>query len=642
LSNVSDLQVGQQQANRQVARFVGRFKPDYRLLAYYAALPLVLTPELLHYLRIQFLQGKGVPWVAEVDLLLSDLCQPVGYEQYAMDTTVRAYLLEEMEQRLGQDQMVRAAHLLIRYVEQLERTNPYLSQQQLEAQHLAALLVLDEEQAVRQVTTAYLQAGSPRNEGQLSVANQVELARLSSLIQELAPQIKRHENLVKYAELIGQLLRNPNSVNSERLQQSFPILDDLELRVPDGLLPDLFPHQPEGFPPLLTAEFNVATIAFEADATSPVILLQPFQFTVATIEDLLLTTLDLGNQLDAIDEAIFQQKGQHLTEIERAVLEGTLLNQTYEQIAQQIKNEAINSKIIGRELWQLLSSIFGEKITKTNLSAALKRWLWQKSISHEQREGQQFIEDLSNDIYLEMVKIPEGGFVMGSPENELERSTSEGRQHTVTLQLFFLGKYPVTQAQWQIVAAFPQVNRELAPDPSRFKGKNRPVENVSWLEAVEFCDRLSQHTGRQYRLPSEAEWEYACRAGTTTPFHFGEMITTDLANYNGNYTYGKGPKGIDRKETTAVGSFGMANAFGLYDMHGNVWEWCIDHWHENYKDAPIDGSAWINPEAAENDSRLLRGGSWYDDPRNCRSAYRLWNNADHRFNYFGFRVACSA
>ncbi|MEW6497793.1 MAG: formylglycine-generating enzyme family protein, partial [Cyanobacteriota bacterium] len=194
-------------------------------------------------------------------------------------------------------------------------------------------------------------------------------------------------------------------------------------------------------------------------------------------------------------------------------------------------------------------------------------------INRERRTAQYFLEDLGDGIGLEMVLIPGGSFLMGSPEDELERSDNESLQHLVTIQLFCLGKYPVTQAQWKAVAALPQVNRKLDPGLSSFKGENRPVETVSWYDAVEFCDRLSQKTGRQYRLPSEAEWEYACRAGTTTPFHFGETITPELANYNGKYTYGAGVKGVYREETTPVGSFGVANAFGLYDMHGNVWEW---------------------------------------------------------------------
>ncbi|MFM7449748.1 MAG: formylglycine-generating enzyme family protein [Leptolyngbyaceae cyanobacterium] len=208
-----------------------------------------------------------------------------------------------------------------------------------------------------------------------------------------------------------------------------------------------------------------------------------------------------------------------------------------------------------------------------------------------------------------------------------------------------IGKFAVTQAQWRSVAGLPKINRDLDPDPSHFKGANRPVEQVSWEEVVEFCERLSRKTGKQYRLPSEAEWEYACRAspiqtsgtpgigevrsaGTTTPFHFGETITTDLANYRGTDweyqgttypgKYGKGPYGSFREQTTDVGSF-PPNAFGLYDMHGNVWEWCADRWHENYQGAPTDGSAWMT-----GDSKywLVRGGSWNSNPRVCRSAVR--------------------
>ncbi|MFM7326286.1 MAG: formylglycine-generating enzyme family protein, partial [Nodosilinea sp.] len=194
---------------------------------------------------------------------------------------------------------------------------------------------------------------------------------------------------------------------------------------------------------------------------------------------------------------------------------------------------------------------------------------------------------------LEMVAIPAGTFLMGSPEDEVDRYDAEGPQHEVRVASFFMAKYPITQAQWRQVAQLERVNRDLDPDPAYFKGDNRPVEQVSWHEATEFCARLSRLSGREYRLPSEAEWEYACRAGTPTPFHFGETITTDLANYNGNNTYNQGPKGIYREETTEVGSF-APNPFGLYDMHGNVWEWCQDHWHDNYaEDPPRDGSAWL-------------------------------------------------
>ncbi len=279
-----------------------------------------------------------------------------------------------------------------------------------------------------------------------------------------------------------------------------------------------------------------------------------------------------------------------------------------------------------------------------------------KEVNRQKKRAEYFVEELKGKglfggeaIALEMVAIPGGTFQMGSPESEEASLSRERPQHRITIAPFYLGKYPVTQAQWKVVAGFPKVNIDLNADPSNFKGGNRPVEQISWHEAVEFCDRLSRKTNRKYRLPSEAEWEYACRAGTTTPFHFGETITTDLANYQGTDweyqgktypgNYGSGLKGQYREQTTPVGSFAIANAFGLYDMHGNVWEWCADHWHENYQGAPTDGSAWIT--GGNGDRRLLRGGSWGSNPRPCRSANRFWDGADYRINSFGFRLALS-
>jgi len=260
-------------------------------------------------------------------------------------------------------------------------------------------------------------------------------------------------------------------------------------------------------------------------------------------------------------------------------------------------------------------------------------------ITRHRKTAEYFIEPLGNGIGLEMVRIPGGTFLMGSPEDELDRDDSEGPQHAVTVPTFFLAKFPVTQAQYVAV---------MGENPARFRdnGDNRPVEQVSWDDAVAFCQKLSEQTGRTYRLPSEAEWEYACRAGTTTPFHFGETITTELANYCGDDSlgfeanYGRGPKGLYREETTAVGSLANANAFGLYDMHGNVWEWCQDVWHSSYEGAPTDGSAWL--EGGNQGLRVLRGGSWNSFPRLCRSANRDYVNPVARYGLYGFRVVCAA
>ena len=248
---------------------------------------------------------------------------------------------------------------------------------------------------------------------------------------------------------------------------------------------------------------------------------------------------------------------------------------------------------------------------------------------HTQGSARQKIEYLGNGIKLEMVYIPGGSFLMGSPGNEKRREGNESPQHQVTLQPFYMGKYLITQQQYQAM---------MGNNPSNFKGENRPVEKVSWYDAIEFCKKLSRKTGKIYRLPSESQWEYACRAGTTTPFYFGETITSELVNYDGNYPYAYAPKDKYRKETTDVGSF-PPNAFGLYDMHGNVWEWCEDIWHGNYNGAPTDGSAWETEENSK--KRILRGGSWFNDSGNCRSARRYYNDADDLINDRGFRIVSS-
>jgi formylglycine-generating enzyme required for sulfatase activity len=245
-----------------------------------------------------------------------------------------------------------------------------------------------------------------------------------------------------------------------------------------------------------------------------------------------------------------------------------------------------------------------------------------EEISRRRHSARFFPEDLGDGVVLEMVSIPGGTFKMGSSE-----CSSEQPVHQVTVKPFFMGKYPFTQEQWQAV---------MGNNPSHFKGAKRPVENVSWQDAVEFCAKLSQKTGKNYRLPSEAEWEYACRAGTKTPFHFGETITPDLVNYDGNYPYASAPKGLYRDETTSVGSF-PPNAFGLYDMHGNVLEWCSDRWRQNYNGAPTDGSS----RETGGFDRVLRGGFWSGYADSCRSANRNWYTLNNGYRVCGFRVAVS-
>jgi formylglycine-generating enzyme required for sulfatase activity len=269
------------------------------------------------------------------------------------------------------------------------------------------------------------------------------------------------------------------------------------------------------------------------------------------------------------------------------------------------------------------------------------------------RTSRYFTQPIAPGISIDMVFIPGGTFLMGSPDNEEDRQPSEGPQHSVTVPGFFMGKYPVTQAQWKAVIDRTQpIKRNLQPVPSSFKGDDLPVDSVSWLDVEEFCLRLSESCDREYRLPSEAQWEYACRAGTTTPFHFGNTISSDIANYRaqdweiGGSTYsgkyGQGSLGEFRQETMAVGSLKLANQFGLYDMHGNVWEWCLDDWQDNYKTTSADGSAQIDTNENEKNLKVLRGGSWLHNPRNCRSASRDRTSSGDRSNRIGFRLCSPA
>ncbi|WP_375329462.1 SUMF1/EgtB/PvdO family nonheme iron enzyme [Microcystis sp. BLCC-F210] len=278
-----------------------------------------------------------------------------------------------------------------------------------------------------------------------------------------------------------------------------------------------------------------------------------------------------------------------------------------------------------------------------------------EQIRKESKQSQYFREDLGKGITLEMVAIPGGTFLMGTEDEEIERLVKkfnwegfrrERPQHEVTVPPFFMGKYPITQAQWKAIASRTdlKVEKDLNLNLAHFKDRpdsdRRPVEQVNWYDAVEFCARLSKLTGREYRLPSEAEWEYACRAGTTTPFYFGETITGELANYRSSETYADEYKGEYRQQTTPVGQF-PPNAFGLYDMHGNVWEWCADTWHDNYDGAPTNGSAWI--ENGDDNFSPPRGGCWYGDPLFCRSAFRDFNlRRDVDDDNVGFRVVCGA
>ncbi|ACK70344.1 protein of unknown function DUF323 [Gloeothece citriformis PCC 7424] len=260
-------------------------------------------------------------------------------------------------------------------------------------------------------------------------------------------------------------------------------------------------------------------------------------------------------------------------------------------------------------------------------------------ISRTPKQAQYFLENLGQTIPLEMVALSGGTFLMGAAEGEKSSYTdSDKPQHQVSVKPFYIGKYPITQAQWKAIASLPKVKQDLNPDPSYFKGDNLPVERVSWYDALELCERLSQYTGRNYQLPSEAQWEYACRGGTTTPFYFGATITGEFANYFASESaYQVEPNLEFRKKTTEVGSF-PPNDFGLYDLHGNVYEWCADPWHKNYDQAPTDGSVWLSDNPKNNRYRILRGGGWATESRQCRSAQRTRFNPENQYSVIGLRV----
>ena len=286
-------------------------------------------------------------------------------------------------------------------------------------------------------------------------------------------------------------------------------------------------------------------------------------------------------------------------------------------------------------------------------SLPLKQWDFQtievnekaEIIAKPDRTVQYFEEEIAEDLSIKMIIIPGGSFMMGSPEGELNSYSYEKPQHLVTVPSFAIGQFVVTQAQWKTIAQLPKVKQKLNLSPSYYSGDDRPVERVDWFEAVEFCNRLIRLTRKLYRLPSEAEWEYACRAGTTTAFNIGPTIATDFANYDGRDdirddrtipgNYGDGPKGIYRGKTTPAQTF-SANNVGLFDTHGNVWEWCADDWHESYDGAPIDSSVWD----ASNDSgsKVIRGGSFGNSPQNCRSAIRSSDVSYNRSSDLGFRI----
>ena len=372
-------------APQKVALFERQFGENYRLLAYHAALPLVLTPELVHYLRTEFLLDLVPSWEAEADLLLSDLCSQVGYELYAMDTAVRSHLLEQMQRddRIPSDRMQSVAQVLMSYVQYWSHLNPDHRQRELQVQRWAAMAYLGDEQCRQMADEIAAQFEASGGQGS-STAVKAEFARLAQITQELEPQLQAHPELVKFAKRVGQVFRSPETLSAEerrrvvvvgdRLLQlpregwSFPPLEPLGFTL--ARLVDSDASEDLTLPLLQTEDFAVATIALEPERIyRPRVALQPFEFSVATVRQ----------------------------------------------------------RPVQRQ--------------KRSKQPQVLKW----EVQRQQAQGLRFLEPLLGDLsveselYLEMVSIPAGKFLMGSPANEPERRESESPQHEVEVPAFFYG-----------------------------------------------------------------------------------------------------------------------------------------------------------------------------------------------------------
>ncbi|MDF5718923.1 MAG: formylglycine-generating enzyme family protein [Rhizonema sp. PD37] len=540
-------------AQRRIESLKKRFGTGHLYLAYHAAFPLALTPDLLYRLWANFqldIHGEvlGIPWIAVADLLLSSLCDEVGHELYEMNVVVRNVLLNRLQEddKFGQKRINELSDFLLNYVrQQLQSDDPDIKDFAL-AQRWIALAYTRFSQATHELALALKSAYSQ---------DRADLIRLASLMETLTEPLSEWEEfqpLLIYARGMGNFVGGNLEAAKKELGKVIGkgneiTVAGIELPIPEQIrAKNLSRRQVIQYLGWGGVGFSLVAIAGDLSIQKPgflpqSVLLKTLQFEVVTVDE--------------------------------------------------------------------RGSIRARRFSQANF----------------------FTENLGNGVTLDMVEIPGGTFVMGSPPGEEGGDSSERPQHTVTIQPFFMGRYTVTQEQYQAV---------MGKNPSHFKGAKKPVENVSWDQATEFCAKLSKSSLKTYRLPSEAEWEYACRAGTTTPFYFGPTITTALVNYDGIYPYGSAPKGKFHNQTTTVGSF-PPNAFGLYDMHGNIWEWCLDIWHDYYDAAPVEGKAWL---AVNNDSQthLLRGGSWFLNAIDCRSASRSRYARVLRYVNVGFRVVVFA
>jgi len=687
--------------HRQLQTFIDTFGRPHLDLACHGAFPMALTPDLLYRLWANFrtdVQGQPlqIPWVAVADLLLAPFCLEVGSDLYEIEPAIRATLLQRLraDPRFGPPRLTQLADFLLTYhsQSQLDNDDPDL-RELAQIQRWCALAQTQPTQVVRELAQSLLAV--PDNDG-------AEWGRMAALVQRLQLPPNQAHPLQHYSQAMAHLTQGNLPLALEHFRQLpgrrqvtvagvlLPVPEAVQQQSPQitrrrllqaagwlavgavgGVLVHrrLAPEMPS--PPITPPTTNdQSTPAAEnqrssQESSTALDRLQhqeisfPIEVAMVNVQ---------GNQVLRQQRTVLGQRWSLGDEFELEVvnipastelLSANQLEPQQRQAALQqalADTEAIPTPGSKVEALSAIATAHGQLGDRPTAQAILEEALAIATGMQETTAKATALESLvatyeavwgrplpPEDWDFVPFMSPEAAdaFLMGSPEDEPQRYDDEGPQHWVQVPAFAMGRYPVTQAQWRFVAQqLPRVNRDLEPEPSYFQGDDRPVEQVSWHMAVEFCDRISALLGTPCRLPSEAEWEYACRAGTTTPFHFGQTITPDLANYDGEAAYGQGPTGAYREETTPVGSFGVANAFGLYDMHGNVWEWCQDVWHDSYAGAPTDGSAWL--EGGNQSLRLLRGGAWYDIPRGCRSAYRSPFSPDNRDLVIGFRVVWSA
>ncbi|MDJ0593455.1 MAG: formylglycine-generating enzyme family protein [Pleurocapsa sp. MO_226.B13] len=574
---MSSLQQGElQEAHRRIESFSQRFGNPHLWFACHAAFPLAVTPDLLYCLWANF-QGD----INE---------QPLDIPWIAVADLLFSELLSEVGYEIYQMERVVRNVLLQRLQEERNFGQQRITElAQFLLAYVEPLLASDDPDerdfALAQLWTAlaYLEPTAAVRQlaafYQVSLNSGTELVRLESLVENLTEPLAEFSPLFTYARSLGNFARGDIVTATSQLKEVSKQGKAIEIAGTSLLIP-----QPIQTPRRWTRRRFLQIAGY--------------------------TALAGGGFMAAL----------FLPQLAERWISKPVLLLDPEQIPRTTDNFEV-----------LTVNARGEIIRR------------------DSQKSEFFTQDLGNGVNLEMVAIPGGKFLMGTEDAGIERLVQkfgveyfrvEKPQHEVTVQPFFMSKFLVTQAQWRAIAALPKIERDLSPNPSRFQGDDLPVETIFWEEAVEFCKRLSSLIagGYEYRLPSEAEWEYAARAGTSTPFHFGETITGELANYLASETFADEAPGEYREQTTPVGSF-PPNAFGLYDMHGNLWEWCQDDWHDNYQDAPTDGSARVS---GSGNNKVTRGGSWFDDPISCRSAYRFIYSRGNRFINLGFRVVCVA